>query len=168
MLDEKFIGMISSVKAGIKTVKAEDGTKMKIGTYDVKLESASIDYDSIAKFNPNVSATLLNIQPIPFNSVNFGDQSTLNMQLNLFSEEEDDINQKSVENELNHVSDASYGNVMIKNLLVKVKDNIPIFIFTLEIPMHYDGKFLFRSLKSKISFEFAEMGSREMKQDNAA
>ena len=162
MLDEKFIGMISSVSAGIKTIKADDGTKMKIGAYKVKLESASIDYDSIAKFNPAISATLLNIQPIPFLSVNFGDQSTLNMMLRLFSEEDEDLQNRTAEEEINDDSDATFGNVMIKNLLVKVKENIPIFVFTLEIPMHYDGKFLFRSLKSKISFEFAEMGTREL------
>lgn len=66
MLNEKFLGELQSVSAGIKTVKDTDGTKIKTGVYKVKLASADIDYESIlAKFNPNVSATLLNIQPMP-------------------------------------------------------------------------------------------------------
>jgi len=157
MLNEKFIGVITSVTAGIKHIKADDGTKMKIGTYKVKLESASVDYDSIAKFNPNVSATLLNIQPIPFVGVDFGDQSILNMAVDFFSEEEDDLQDKTTDDEINNNSDASFGNVRMINLSAKVRENIPIFVFVLEISMSYDSKFLFRHLKSKISFKFAEM-----------
>lgn len=147
MINERFVGMITSVSAGVKTVTAEDGTKMKIGIFKTKLESASIDYDSIAKFNPYISATLLNVQPMPFKAVNFGDQSRVNMTVKF--EEDSDAN--------NIVKSPTYGNVIIKNLTVNVKENIPVYVFTLEIPMCYDGSFLFGSLKSKINFEFGEM-----------
>ena len=120
----------------------------------MRLESESIDYESIAKFNQNISATLLNIQPIPFEGVNFGDQSVLNMSLSLFGEDSEERLPEMEEFDF----DVVYSSVMIKNLTVKVKQNIPIYVFTLEIPAHYDGKYLYRNLKSKLSFEFNEMG----------
>ena len=163
MTKEKFIGQITSVSAGTKQLKLSDGSKHLKALFLVKLESNDIDYESIEKFNSAISSTLLNIQPMPFVSVNFGEQMAYNMALNLFSEEVDEIERKSTEEAFNNTSDASYGNVMITNLTVKVKENIPLFIFTLEIPMDYDGKFLFTNLKKKISFEFDEMEKREVK-----
>lgn len=165
MLNEKFLGMVTSVSAGIKTIKDSDGTKIKMGVYNVKLESADIDYESIAQFNPNISATLLNIQPMPFKSINFGDQSAYRMMINFYSESEETIAGKTAEDEKNDQPDAAYGNVLIKSLVVTVKENIPIYIFTLEIPMAYDGKFLFKNIKSRISFEFDEMDQREIKKE---
>lgn len=162
MLNEKFIGIIKSVSAGVKTVKLEDGTKTRQGTYKVKLESSDVDYESMAKYNPNVSATLLNIQPMPFKSVNFGDQSTLNLQVNFYGEEPDEVESRTVTDEAENKADAAYGNVLITNLSVVVTENIPTYIFLMEIPMMYDGKFLFRAIKSKISFVFSEMGDREL------
>ncbi len=159
MIGEKFTGVITAVSATIKIQKAEDGSKVKQGIYKVKLESATIDYDAIKKFNPYIAATLLNIQPMPFKAVNFGDQSVYNMMIDFYAEEDEEG--RTVEDDINDVSDASYGHVLITNLTVNVKENIPIYVFTLEIPMTYDGKFLFRSLKSKISFEFNEMGTKE-------
>ena len=35
MVNEQFSGMITSVSAGIKTKKLEDGSKVKIGVYKV-------------------------------------------------------------------------------------------------------------------------------------
>lgn len=162
MINEKFLGEILSVSAGIKTVKDTDGTKVKMGFYNVKIASADIDYESIAKFNPNISATLLNIQPMPFKSVNFGDQSAYRMMINFYSESEEAIANRTAEEEKNDQADAAYGNVLIKNLTVTVKENIPIYVFTLEIPMAYDGKFLFKNIKSRTSFEFDEMDKREL------
>lgn len=162
MINEKFLGEILSVSAGIKTVKDTDGTKVKMGFYNVKIASADIDYESIGKFNPNISATLLNIQPMPFKSVNFGDQSAYRMMINFYSESEEAIANRTAEEEKNDQADAAYGNVLIKNLTVTVKENIPIYVFTLEIPMAYDGKFLFKNIKSRTSFEFDEMDKREL------
>jgi len=153
MLNKQFIGMITSVAAGIITEKDKDGTKIKSGVYKVKLESANIDYEEMAKFNPNITATLLNIQPAIMKSVNFGDQSAFRMQLNLFAESQELFENKDLE--------ASFGNVLIKNLTVKIVEQIPIYIFSLEIGMMSDGRFLFKNIKQRISFEFAEMEKAE-------
>jgi len=153
MLNSKFLGMITSVSAGIITTKDKDGTKIKSGVYKVKLESANIDYEEMAKFNPNITATLLNIQPAIMKSVNFGDQSAFRMQLNLYSETKELFDNKDLE--------ASFGNVLIKNLTVKIVEQIPIYIFSLEIGMMSDGRFLFKNIKQRISFEFAEMEKAE-------
>ena len=149
MLNKQFLGMITATSAGIKTDKDKDGTKIKTGVYKVKLESASIDYEEMAKFNPNITATLLNIQPAIMKAVNFGDQSAFRMQLNLYAENQELFDNKDLE--------ASFGNVLIKNLTVKIVDNLPIYIFSLEIPMTYDGRFLFKNIKQRINFEFTEM-----------
>ncbi len=159
MLNEKIQGFITGVSAGVKTVKDEDGSKFKIGTYKVKLESAEIDYESIARFNPSISATLLNIQPIPFKSVNFGDQSAINMSIRFYKEDEESINEKTSTQEMSSEANAEYSSVMINNLTVTVKENIPVYQFLLEIPMTGgSGSFLFHGLKSKISFEFLDGG----------
>ena len=153
MLNEKFIGVIKSCKADTKTAKLEDGTKVREGIYKVKLESSDVDYESMAKFNPNVSGTILNIQPAPFKMINFGDQSTLGLRVDFYGEEPE-----QEENRLNtSESDARYNNVFIKNLSVVIAENIPTYIFDLEIPQIASGKFLFRAIKSKISFVFSEM-----------
>lgn len=153
MYNEKFLGEIQSVSAGIITVKDTDGTKIKQGVYKVKLSSADIDYKSIEKFNPNISATLLNIQPLPMAGINFGDQSAYRMQLNLFAETQELFENKDLE--------ANYGNILIKNLTVTIKENIPTYIFSLELPIQSDGRFLFKNIKQRISFEFAEMEKAE-------
>lgn len=158
MLGEKFLGEIQSVSAAIKTTKDTDGTKIKVGVYKVKLASADIDYESMSEFNPNVSATLLNIVPVPMKSVNFGDQSAFKMSLKLYSEQEQQLPGIDQFGDF----DAAFGNVMITNLTAKITDNIPVYIFMLEIPMAgYDGKFLFKNIKSRISFEFGEMEKAE-------
>lgn len=157
MLNQKFLGEILSVSAAIKIVKDTDGTKIKTGVYKVKLASADIDYQSMAKFNPNISATLLNIQPMPMKGVNFGDQSAFKMSLKLYSEQERQLPGIDQTGDF----DAAFGNVLITNLTAKIVENVPIYIFTLELPMAYDGKFLFKNIKSRISFEFGEMGKVE-------
>ncbi len=157
MLDEKFIGFITGVSAGFKTVKNEDGSKERFGIYKVKLESSEIDYEAVARFNPSISATLLNIQPMPFKSINFGDQTVFNMNIKFYKDEDEDANERTAEQEMNDESDAEYGNVMITNLTVSVKDNIPVYLFLLEIPMlGHDGKFLFHNLKARSRFEFSK------------
>jgi hypothetical protein len=143
MLEKQFTGMISSVSA---KVKAEDGSPMKIDVLKVKLESANIDYESIAEFNPSISSTLLNIQPMPFKSINFGDQTMYQMGMEV-----------SVLSESNDTLISNYGNVEIPQLLVNVRDNIPVFIFMLEIPATYDNNFLIQILKQKIEFKFFKM-----------
>jgi len=157
MLNEKFIGIITSCKAGVKKVKLEDGTKALLGTHIIKVESSDIDYESMAKWNPSISGTLLNIQPMPFKAVNFGDQSELNLQVNFYGEEPDEVESRTVADNLLDEADAKYGNVMITNLSVVITDNIPTYIFLMEIPVSYSGKFLYNSVKSKISFCFSEM-----------
>lgn len=157
MLNEKFLGVIKSCKAGVKVVRLDDGTKTRHGFYNVKLESSDIDYESMAKFNTSVSATLLNIQPMPFKMVNFGDQSTLNMQLNFYGEEPDEVDSRTIDESQEDYSDAAYGNVLITNLSVVITENIPTYVFILEIPMMYDGKFMLNNVKAKISFVFSEM-----------
>ncbi|MDA3837375.1 MAG: hypothetical protein PF574_00145 [Candidatus Delongbacteria bacterium] len=156
MVNEQFTGTITSVSAGIKTNKLEDGTKVKIGVYKVKLASNDIDYESMAKFNASISSTLLNIQPIPFQSINFGDQSVYNMNLHLSGETEEDEFNRTVSEEIADEGDASFGHVMIKNLSVTVKEDIPTFVFSLEIPMVSEAKFLFTHLKTNIRFEFSK------------
>ena len=150
MLNSKFIGVIKSCNAGVRNIKLEDGSKSKQAIYKVKIESSDIDYESMSNWNSAISATLLNIQPMPFKSVDFGDQSTLNLQLDLFSELEEEYR-------VGETKGASFGKVLITNLTVVVLENIPTYIFTLEIPGDYSGKFLFKAIKSKISFIFLEM-----------
>jgi len=149
MLNEKFLGTIENVSAGIINAKDTDGTKIKLGVYKVKLCSADIDYKSMSEFNPNITATILNIQPCPAKGINFGDQSAFRMQLNLYSETKELFENKDLE--------ASYGNVLIKNLSVKIVENIPVYSFSLEILMHYDGRFLFKHIKQRINFELVKM-----------
>lgn len=157
MIGQKFLGEILSVSAAIKTVKDTDGTKIKTGVYKVKLASADIDYQSMAEFNPNISATILNIQPCPAKVINFSDQSAFKMSLKLYSEQEQELPGIDQSGDF----DAAFGNVLITNLTAKIVENVPIYIFTLELPMAYDGKFLFKNIKSRISFEFGEMEKAE-------
>ncbi len=153
MLNEMFEGIITSVSAGMIT-KKNDGVKTKEGVYRIKLESNDIDYESMAKFSPSVSSTLLNIQPMPFRAVNFGDQTVFNLDLYLYGAEEEDEQNRGTYKDLEASPDALFKRVKIKNLTVSNKTNIPHYIFTLEIPMESDGKFLFSHLKSKINFKF--------------
>jgi len=153
MLNEMFEGIITSVSAGMNTKKI-DGVKTKEGVFRLKLESNDIDYESMAKFNSSISSTLLNIQPMPFKNVNFGDQSVMNLDLYLWGTEEEDDGNRSTYKDLEQKPDAYFKRVKIKNLTVNNKVNIPHYIFTLEIPMESDAKFLFSHLKSTVNFKF--------------
>lgn len=144
MYNEQFIGEIQSIKGANKNEILSDGTKTKTPIHIIKLACASIDYEAIGKFNPNISATLLNIQPMPFTSVNFGDQSAFNMDLELKPEETD-------------TESKTYSKVLIKNLTVKIKENIPVYYFIIEISGDQSSKFITDNLKSRISFEFSKV-----------
>lgn len=153
MLNEMFEGIITSVSAGMNTKKI-DGVKTKEGVFRLKLESNDIDYESMAKFNSSISSTLLNIQPMPFRNVNFGDQSVMNLDLYLWGTEEEDEGNRATYKDLEQKPDAYFKKVKIKNLTVSNKVNIPHYIFTLEIPMESDAKFLFSHLKSTVNYKF--------------
>jgi len=153
MLNEMFEGIITSVSAGMNTKKV-DGVKTKEGVYRLKLESNDIDYDSVAKFNSSISSTLLNIQPMPFRAVNFGDQTVMNLDIYFWGVEEEDDQNRGTYKDLEASPDAQFKRVKIKNLTVNNKVNIPHYIFTLEIPMETDAKFLFSHLKSTVNFKF--------------
>ncbi|HAQ61255.1 TPA: hypothetical protein DCR49_04540 [Candidatus Delongbacteria bacterium] len=153
MLNEMFEGIITSVSAGMNTKKI-DGVKTKEGVYRLKLESNDIDYDSVAKFNSSISSTLLNIQPMPFRAVNFGDQTVMNLDIYFWGVEEEDDQNRGTYKDLEARPDAQFKRIKIKNLTVNNKVNIPHYIFTLEIPMETDAKFLFSHLKSTVNFKF--------------
>lgn len=155
MLNEMFTGTITSASAGMITKKV-DGVKTKEGVYRVKLESNDIDYDSIAKFSSSVHSTLLNIQPMPFRSVNFGDQTVMNMELYLYGTDEEDEANRGSYKDLEAKPDAYFKRVKIKNLTVNNKTNVPHYVFSLEIPMEADPKFLFSHLKSEVNFKFGK------------
>ncbi|MFO7810566.1 MAG: hypothetical protein R6V47_04265 [Candidatus Delongbacteria bacterium] len=155
MLNETFEGVITSASAGMNTKKI-DGVKQKIGVYKIKLESNEIDYDSLTAFNSSISSTLLNIQPMPFKSVNFGDQTIMNMDMYLWGIEEEDEGNRGSYKDLELKPDAYFKKVKIKNLTVHNKVNVPHYVFTLEIPMESDAKFLFSHLKSRVNFKFSK------------
>ena len=153
MLNEMFGGMITSVSAGVNTKKV-DGVKTREGVYRLKLESSEIDYDSVTKFNSSISSTLLNIQPMPFRSVNFGDQTLMNLDLYFWGREEEDDQNRGTYKDLEARPDAKFVRVKIKNLTVNNKLNVPYYVFTLELPMETDAKFLFSHLKAEVNFKF--------------
>ena len=150
MLNEKIEGQIKSVSAITKNRKDENGEKVKVSFYRIKLVTDSIDYEVLAKWNASIAATLLNIQPMPFESVNFGDQSKLNMNLNMYYVEE-----------VEDTDSVEFSNILIKNLAVKNNANIPTYIFTIEIPIVSVAKFLFQYLKVPINFEFTKTTTEE-------
>jgi len=144
MFNKMFTGKITSVSAGAKIETNGSGEKERFEIYKVKLESDDIDYDSLTEFNSAIASTLLNIQPMPFLSVDFGDQTTINTSV-MFSE---------IESENVPYCEAQFIKVMITNLTVKSKEDIPKYVFTLEIPLQNDGKFLFSHIKSNVNFKF--------------
>lgn len=154
MIGLRFIGMFSSSSVGTKLIKLDDGTKYNLKYKKVVLESADIDYESIEKFNPAISSTLLNIQPMPFKSLDFGDQSTLNIKLVVElpePNEEIDIEETKID------TTTELLNVMITDLSVKVKENLPVYSFTLDIPIEQPVKDIENMMKDKIIFSFDEM-----------
>lgn len=154
MYNERIVAMIMSCSASVKTVTFPNGIKAKEPIFKVKLESASIDYPQMKNFHPEACATLLNIQPMPFKLVNFGD-ITGGFKLDLFSEEDE-------RGEAFDSADVSYSNVQIANMTVNVKGNIPVYAFQLEIPMsNPNGDWLFQCVKKKISFEIGKTNKKE-------
>ena len=151
MLGENFIGMITKVTGKAIIKKLEDGTKVNDNVVNIKLESADIDYESIEKFNPAISATLLNIQPMPFRFISFGEQEDYKFGLKIRSKED---------NQLPNMPDFpefDYLRVLIKDLSIKIKENIPIYHFTIDIPSdNINNKHLMNFLKQPIEFEFNE------------
>ncbi len=153
MLNKFYEGKITSVSAGVKSRKTEDGVKEKYGIYKIKIESNSIPYEDMANFNSSVAATLLNIQPMPFDVVNFGDQSMLNTDIE-FSEIE-------TEETKDNLQFADFKKIKIVNLTVKNKSNIPSCIFSIEIPIYSDGKFLFSHISSFVNFKISQGAGNE-------
>ena len=137
MLEKLLKAKLTSAVAGSKTVKLEDGSKEKIGTVKLIIESDSIEYADMAKFDPNISGTLLNIIPTPFKACDFGEMTgTYKLELN----------------------EVEAGKVNIKNISVNIKDNIPVYRFKLEFESSYcSGRAILFSLKNKeIEFKLSE------------
>jgi hypothetical protein len=118
----------------------------------IKIATADIDYEQMNDFNPNISATLLNIQPMPFETMSFGEQHgdkqlTINLRLQL---KEEDRSYKGID--LVHVQ--------IKKIQIKVVENIPVYTFVIWVPVEQnpDGrKYLSEFFKNVITFEISEM-----------
>lgn len=151
MLDQNFDGVITSISA--KAIKRKvDGETIKESVYIMKLETSDIDYESMSKFSSSTSSTLLNIQPMPFDSVNFGNMEVMNMSLDLSLIDEEN----PVVRDLEAASDVELHKVKIKNLTVKNRANIPYYSFTLQLPIESPAKFMFANLKKQISFRFGK------------
>lgn len=145
MINEEVLAIVTGVAGVAKKKKLEDGTKIKEVFHKVKIESADISYDGISKFNPSISSTLLNIQPMPFKAISFGDQGNINMILKL-----EESNNDNGEIELVDCN--------IFDLSVVVKENVPTFVFTLLIPAdkNINGKYLVGFLKQISTVKFIE------------
>jgi len=152
MLNQTFTGLITKVAGKSIIKKKEDGTKIIDNIVNIKLECANIDYESLEKFNPAISATLLNIQPIPFDYVGFGSQEAYLFGLRLRLKEDGQLPN------MPDFPEYEYVRVLIKDLHVKIKENIPVFHFAIDIPSdNINNKFLFDFLKKTNEFEFFEM-----------
>jgi hypothetical protein len=148
MLNEVYGGIITAVSASTKKSKNEDGTTSYIPTCKFKVQTDEIDYETLAKSYPSVSATLLNIQPMPFVNVDFGDISMFNMNISMFKVDEDKVGQDTDE------PDAFYKNIRIKDLKVKNVANMPVYLFTVEMVIENSITFLFNNVKHPINFKF--------------
>ena len=125
--------MINEILKG-KVIAVTAGKKEKI---KLTLESDSISYESMSKFSPSISSTLLNIQPMPFKKVNFGDMDGVY---------------------LLQLADLDCDYVSILNITVTIKENLPTYRFKLELPEEYfPGKgHLFGMKDKEIDFKFEE------------
>ncbi len=150
MIDKEFIGKITSVTGKITTTK-EEGEALPDGFLRIKIESDSIDYETLALKYPSIAATLLNISPIPFKSISWGDQSEYGMGL---------IVQLYFQDMLPGMSEpepCSVDGITIVNIDTRISDDIPTYIFTIDVPYHNsDMKVLFKYLKSVIKFTFVK------------
>jgi hypothetical protein len=152
MLNEKFIGKVTAVKAGIEQIECKDGGKCKIPVYEMKLESSDIDYEDLNKFSPTISTVLLSVQPYCFKSCNFG-EITGSYKLKLWATTDDQNNLPGLD------CDGDYAHVEISNFNVIVKENVPTYCFTMLMDMskNPNGAFLFKAVKTIVEFEFGEM-----------
>lgn len=145
-MDIEFKGEITAVSAAVTSKTGEDGVKTKEGFTKVSVQSASIEYDAINTLNPYIGATLLNIQPMPFKSVSFGEQSISNLKLSLFHNDEDCLPEC--------VNDEALGQcgIEITNITVKNVDNIPVYKFDLKVLVG-DVKLLHKVIKRTLNFK---------------
>ena len=147
MINETFDGVITAVSAGTKNIKNEEGTKEVRAICKFKIETSAIDYDSITEFDTGISAILQNIQPMPFKAVDFGDKSIYGMGVDLYGVDEET-------KFTSETPDATYVNVNIRNLKVKNDNEIPVYTFSLEMPIETSTKFLFNNMKKDVMFKF--------------
>jgi hypothetical protein len=151
MLNETFKGEVTAVTTVKKKMKIKNAAgeieKFDVIYNQVKIASADIDYESMSKFNANISATLLNIQPMPFESITFGEQTIKDwcVNLKLVTKTED----RSYEG-------IDFDKLQMKKIIVNVKENIPIFTLVLWIPVETNPnrKYLSEFFKQIVNFEF--------------
>ena len=147
MYDKNFTGMILSATGKVDT-KSEDQND---GNIRIKLECANINIDSMREFNPAIAQIIETISPIPFETCGFGDQSRIGINIGIKSYSQDLLP------DMPDIPEFVYKRVMFTNLDVKVKENIPVYVFTIDIPFsNSDIKQLFKFLKINISFYFTE------------
>jgi len=149
MINEMIEGKISAVSASVKNIKTEEGVKYPQAMCKFKLETDSINYEDIAKFDSSIASTLLNIQPMPFKDVDFGDRSILKMGVEFYQIDEET-------GSIPTIPSAEFKNVRIKDIKVKNKVNVPYYIFTLEMPIESSIQFLVTNIKSITNFKFTK------------
>jgi len=129
---------VKSCSAGSKTITLEDGSKEKLGIINLSLETDCISYESMPKLDPNIASTILNITPMPFHSVDFGEfAGSYHLE----------------------IAGIEANRVEIKNITVVNKDNIPTFKFKLQFPAEFcpDKAGLFNLKGKNVDFMIDEV-----------
>lgn len=156
MFNKTFKGEVTAVTATKKKMKIKNSAgeieKIDLIYNQIKIATAVVDYESMNDFNPNISATLLNIQPMPFETISFGEQHAdkkleINLRLKL---KEEDRSYKGID----------LAHIQIKKVQIKTVENIPVYTFVIWVPVEQnpDGrKYLSEFFKNIVTFEISEM-----------
>ena len=146
MLNKEYKGMITSVSAGVKTEKTEEGEPFKRGVVNFKLECNSFDYSDIQEHFPQANQVLNSIQPIPFKSITF-DKPFGNIKMLFNAEDNENLFGKIQE-------DTELKRITICEITIKINQNIPNFILKMSFPLGYGSeKTIMNSLKQIIRFQ---------------
>lgn len=152
-MDTPILGQITSVSVATVDSLQKSGDVEKSEIVKFKLESASIEDAQMSEFYPEVITMIRSISPCPAEEIKLSKVFT-KLLLKITPENEDGefLPGVGLESE-----ESSFGRCEISKMTVKIKGDIPIYIFEMHFPIGYGNiPDMVGFYKKRIKFEFSD------------
>lgn len=146
MINNYFLGRITNITGSSRILTNEHGEKVAKEYVTFKIESADIPIDEMVKLFPSIQAIYEAFTPVSFTEIKFPGLIPM-FTFSFYREFE------SKTDLFNNDNVAKFGMLLIDEMILKMYEQIPTFIFKLSFPVGFGSeRELLSNLRNKIVF----------------